>query len=514
MDRPWRAIIFNDCLHRLRGRESHSGVKPDCNQKEGNKGRERRSKVKGNFKVMVADASAATTILDEQYTLWSSDHSGTGQCPSSIAFSTFLPARFEHNNGWYPLPPSYFVSYTSSDGVYTKMLNIHCSIVVPFNYCPRTCPTHPLTPPESDFPADIKVMPEEWHQLTLSVNPRPKLFTPTSDAYALDEPIPVHVQLTGAVCALREILPDPAIVGATPRSLIEVTLVRQMRLHIHGSVEHTRVTASRAVLLPMPPSASSDSDSDDESASLEWAGELRVNADVAAVGRSMRRCSSAALNSRNTPLLPPRTLLFDWAGKTELGTFSFPSGPHARTSHTSWISSLHRDPMRGRGRIGPASNSFMLLDISSSSTANSSSDKFSVITPYSISVVNEREGDASVVVPSCKSSKRTRKEGLDLVSAEDEKAEFIVAYSGDLEDRFAPAIALWAICVRPTVGGGNTLLTRNTWHLLSGRQGRWFSEQKRRTVSHHQPVNRHVHILTKAPTSHVPVVNRQGEDTG
>ncbi|KAF7350048.1 DUF3844 domain-containing protein [Mycena venus] len=136
-------------------------------------------------------------------------------------------------------------------------------------------------------------MPEEWHQLTLSVNPRPKvqlppvdlrLFTPASDAFALSEPIPVHVQLTGPVRALREFLPDRAIAGAAPRSLIEVTLVRQMRQHIHGSVEPTRVTSGCSILLPTPPSASAHLDSDEESASLDWSAELRVDPSVAAVG--------------------------------------------------------------------------------------------------------------------------------------------------------------------------------------------------------------------------------------
>ncbi|KAF8189530.1 hypothetical protein K438DRAFT_1722177 [Mycena galopus ATCC 62051] len=267
-------------------------------------------KIKGNIEFMVSGGSTSKTILDEHYALWSSEHSDA-QCPGSIPFCALLPARFKHNDGRYPLPPSYFASYTASGGLlYAKVfyalsitiirsrrrkfsfLPSKNTMIIPFNYCPRTCATRPLPPPGSNFLADIKVMPEEWHQLTLTVSPRPKvklppvdlhLFTPALDVFALGEPIAVHVQLTGPVSALREFLPDPSVTGSRPRSCVEVTLVRQMRLHIHGSVEPTRATTGRAVLLPLPPSAFDSGSDDGRSTSLDWAGELRVDPEAAAV---------------------------------------------------------------------------------------------------------------------------------------------------------------------------------------------------------------------------------------
>ncbi|KAJ6533559.1 hypothetical protein B0H19DRAFT_1272206 [Mycena capillaripes] len=207
-------------------------------------------------------------------------------------------------------------------------------------------------PRESDSLVKIKVKSEEWHRLTLSVNPRPNVELPAVDLHPcmrFGEPIPVHVQLTGAVRALRKFLSDPA--SAAPRSLIEVTLP--------------------CVLLPTPPSTCADSDH--EGANLDRAGELRVNADVAAVRsfdtavlqhfivinvREPARPKSQFAHTRHSrtirlvtessafspvprtlrsvkilakSLLPPTTMSFDWAGKTEVETFSYPSGPHAIT---------------------------------------------------------------------------------------------------------------------------------------------------------------------------------------
>ncbi|KAJ7664505.1 hypothetical protein DFH06DRAFT_1324054 [Mycena polygramma] len=258
-------------------------------------------KVKGTIENMVSTCSAKKTVLDEQHTLWFADHPGV-QCPSDLPFSTILPAGFMHNNSIYPLPPSYFVSYATPGGLYAKVFyTLSITVVrtrrgrfrlgpskntatVHFNYCPRTCPARPIPPSASDFLADVKVMPEEWHQMTLAVNPRPKVrlsqvdlnvFTPASDVFPLGEAIPVHVQLSGTVASLREFLPDAA---GKQRSLIEVTLVRQMRLHLGERVEPTRITAARAVLLPSPPTAASVWDG--STASLDWVGELRCSTDI------------------------------------------------------------------------------------------------------------------------------------------------------------------------------------------------------------------------------------------
>ncbi|KAJ6517381.1 hypothetical protein C8R47DRAFT_960429 [Mycena vitilis] len=259
-------------------------------------------KARGTIEHMVSSCSAKKTVLDEQHTLWAADHTGGVQCPSDLPFSTILPAGFMHNNSIYPLPPSYFVSYATPGGLYAKVFyTLSITVVrtrrgrfsfgpskntttVHFDYCPRTCPARPIPPSASNFLADVKAMPEEWHQMTLAVSPRPKVwlspvdlnvFTPASDVFPLEEAIPVHVQLSGTVASLREFLPDAA---GKSRSLIEVTLVRQMRLHLGERVEPTRITAARTVLLPSPPGAASVWDG--SAASLDWIGELRCSVDI------------------------------------------------------------------------------------------------------------------------------------------------------------------------------------------------------------------------------------------
>jgi hypothetical protein len=153
-----------------------------------------------------------------------------------------------------------------------------------------------------------------------------------------------------------------------------------------------------------------------------------------------------------------------------------------------------------------------------------------------ISAVDERGGDASVVVPSCKNSKRTRNEWLDLVSTEDKRADFTAAYSGNLEGavnfliacrparplttkvtmlaRFAPAMALRAICVRSTLT--EEILCSREIHGTCSVTVRDYNPRDKsggRTVSHHQPVNRHLGIFARPTTSQIPVVDCQAEDT-
>ncbi|KAJ7046055.1 hypothetical protein C8F04DRAFT_339001 [Mycena alexandri] len=259
--------------------------------------------IKGTIEFTVAGSTVTQTILAEHCIIWAMEHSAGAACPGTIPFATLLPAQFEHNKTMYPLPPSYFVSYASSGGVYIKVvyslavtvsrargrklafLSAKNTIFIPFTYSPRTRPGRPIAPLANDFLADLKIMPEEFHELTLAVRPRPKvllqpvdvqLFTPSADVFPLDEPIPIHIQLTGTTDSLREFLPGAD--GALPRSRVEVRLLRQMTMLVNGHKEPCQVAVGSASLMPMPPTVGAQEDWDGVTASLDWAGVLRCDA--------------------------------------------------------------------------------------------------------------------------------------------------------------------------------------------------------------------------------------------
>ncbi|KAJ6467581.1 hypothetical protein C8R47DRAFT_1223696 [Mycena vitilis] len=251
--------------------------------------------VKGTIDQMVLGCHVKKRILNAQYNLWSAQDRGGVHCPCELSFAVVLPTQFEHNGTMHRLPPSYLASYAIPGGFYAKVLytlsltvvrtrrsklslgtSNNMSIIVPFNYCPRTRPVRPILRSADNFLAELKVMPEEWHQMTLTVQPRPNvalprvdlhLFTPASNTLPLGEPIPVHIQLIGPVAALREFLPDAR--GAL-HSLIEAA----------GRIVPTRITTVRAFLRTCPPGAASAREDGTASVSIDWVGELRGSADI------------------------------------------------------------------------------------------------------------------------------------------------------------------------------------------------------------------------------------------
>ncbi|KAJ7661045.1 hypothetical protein B0H17DRAFT_1337289 [Mycena rosella] len=247
--------------------------------------------VKGKIEVAISEGeSVSKTVVDEHCTLWPSQNHGGSMCPSTVPFSTMLPAKFEDGKGSYPLPPSYQAAFIASGGYNVKVIyTLSIAVVrtrklnfmstknttsVPFNYVPRTRPSRAIQPFVSGFFADIKLMPEEWRQTTALVSPRPKstlppvhihLFIPAAEIFALGDTVPFHVQLTGAVASLRAFLPDPSHKGPE----IQVSLLRQL---IAGQTSSVRFAAAHATLASAPPGVHAPDS--DEHASLDWAGEL------------------------------------------------------------------------------------------------------------------------------------------------------------------------------------------------------------------------------------------------
>ncbi|KAJ7760828.1 hypothetical protein DFH07DRAFT_918471 [Mycena maculata] len=267
-------------------------------------------KVKGNMEGMISETgrSVSKTVLDQSYTLWAVQALSDAACPSTVPFSTLLPQMFQDGDARHPLPPSYNTRFSASSGLSVKVIYTLSVIVtrtrgrklaflapkntttVIFTYLPRTCPGRPIQPPAtSDFLADVKLMPEEWRQITAPGLPRAAsalgavdmhLFIPAVEVFALGDTIPVHVQLAGAVPSLREFLPSPSSSPGDAEPTVQVTLVRQLLLTIAGRRGPSRLTLARATLRSAPPGPGAAAQSP-HSASLDWTGALRVDPDVA-----------------------------------------------------------------------------------------------------------------------------------------------------------------------------------------------------------------------------------------
>ncbi|KAJ7777625.1 hypothetical protein DFH07DRAFT_951274 [Mycena maculata] len=240
-------------------------------------------RIKGKMEGVVSECiisergSVSKTFLDECYTVWAARCVCEETCPSNVLFSANLPSTFREGNVSHPLPPSYNatfgefgnssvkVSYTISVIVTrtrkVSFISRKNTTSVIFNYRPRTWPGRPIQYPVSDFLTDIKVMPEEWRQITAAGLPRPNS---TLGAIYMHLFIPTI-----------QFLPDPAAAEPT----IEVTLLRQTLLDLNSHREPFHQVIGRATLLSTPPGASSAVEPA-SSASLDWEGELRSKPDV------------------------------------------------------------------------------------------------------------------------------------------------------------------------------------------------------------------------------------------
>ncbi|KAJ7461250.1 hypothetical protein FB451DRAFT_1269357 [Mycena latifolia] len=241
-------------------------------------------KVKGKMDIMISEGGSRTArVVNDSYTLWSSQKSHTSACPSAVPFSVALPSKFQDVDGIScPLPPSYKVPHITVPGLFFKssyslsvtitrirsrkfqFLSKHQTISVRFIYSPRMRPWRPIQSP-SDFLSDIKTMPEEWRQVVSKMQPRQNsaaqpLFLPSVEIFGLEDTIPFH-----------------AGDAASPRnSTIVGSLVRQIIVELNGRRAVRNMVIGHAKLASRPPGAVTDA----REASLDWDGELRCKADT------------------------------------------------------------------------------------------------------------------------------------------------------------------------------------------------------------------------------------------
>ncbi|KAJ6501815.1 hypothetical protein DFH09DRAFT_1441489 [Mycena vulgaris] len=261
-------------------------------------------KIKGKMEVKISEGGSLTSkLVNDNYTLWSSQNYHTSACPSAVPFSVVFPSKFQDcNNIWHALPPSYEVPYSSIPGLFFKssytlsvtiirILNrkIHFlsktkTISTRLTYSPRMRPRRPTLHP-SEFFSDVKIMPEEWRQVVSELEPRKNttvqpvdmhLFLPMVETFGLEDTIPFHVQLIGPVASLREFLPEPGDATSPGNATIVGTLVRLMIVELKGRRALRTLVIGHAKVCSRPPGAAADA----HEASLDWDGEVRSKADT------------------------------------------------------------------------------------------------------------------------------------------------------------------------------------------------------------------------------------------
>ncbi|KAF5372109.1 hypothetical protein D9758_005034 [Tetrapyrgos nigripes] len=218
---------------------------------------------------VVIDRDRTTPLVQDHQTLWKYDStssdpessSSSTPCPSAIPFACVFPPTFvspaivpvNTEPCSFPLPPSVNFRYP---GEFVAAIEYHIkatviygrspslcfwnkmkTLTIPLSYLPRDRPLYAVSSGISFF-SSLKIAPEEWHQTVSAIKPRLEgtvppidcsLFVPSLKVYGLSDIIPVHVNLTGPIQSLRELMPlqQHDKMNRQP-SLIHIHIVRQV----------------------------------------------------------------------------------------------------------------------------------------------------------------------------------------------------------------------------------------------------------------------------------------------
>ncbi|EJD41460.1 hypothetical protein AURDEDRAFT_186454 [Auricularia subglabra TFB-10046 SS5] len=168
-------------------------------------------------------------FLQCSYDLWHLEGPEDSQVPDHLDFSVPFPTHVDDDGVERLLPsstraefcgPSAIVEYVFRVSVYTKglggMLKKTHTLSTPIKYTHRTHPPRAPLGSEHTFLSTIKVAPEEWAviETTLPVvrtSRRPMscaIAIPASRIYHTEQPIPIHIQLTGDEETLQQFAQD------------------------------------------------------------------------------------------------------------------------------------------------------------------------------------------------------------------------------------------------------------------------------------------------------------------
>ncbi|KAF8214889.1 hypothetical protein K438DRAFT_1561735 [Mycena galopus ATCC 62051] len=296
-------------LYRQHGPVRGSLIVEDTNQI-----REVVAKLEGRLEITTTDSGVQTVkVVKNTYCLWSSSLSNS-VFPGTIDIACDFPATFQHEGRDFPLPPSYVARFPGFPTLFAKctysltisitrerslgFLSNTKSIYVPIEYNPHTVPARGM-PPSMHFLASVKIIPEDWYQTSFVMNARDsnlspiqcEAFIPSVKVFGLSDTIPLHLQLSGSLSSLRELIP-PSPFGCHLRySPVRVYLMRKVTFEYRGKSTWRFERIGEGLFPPLPlvvnfnckcqpPCDSCDSCVE----TFGWGGEVKCNSTVTICG--------------------------------------------------------------------------------------------------------------------------------------------------------------------------------------------------------------------------------------
>ncbi|KAF7364905.1 hypothetical protein MVEN_00361000 [Mycena venus] len=144
-------------------------------------------------------------------------------------------------------------------------------VYVPIEYNPQTFPAHGI-PPILHFLSAVKIIPEEWHQTSFVMKTRSssnlspiqcQAFIPSVKIFGLSDTIPLHLQLSGPLSSLRELVQSS---GSSPcesdsrHSPVRVYLTRKVTFEHRGKSTWRVERIGEGRFPPLPPAVNFDCD--------------------------------------------------------------------------------------------------------------------------------------------------------------------------------------------------------------------------------------------------------------
>ncbi|KAJ7110962.1 hypothetical protein C8R44DRAFT_856753 [Mycena epipterygia] len=259
--------------------------------------------LRGKMDVTVTDRGCMTTrTLRATYIVWPRDGQGP-ICPDTLPFSVLLPLTFRDDNyAVNPLPPSYeiclpgfFVKSAYSVSIVVtrndhkfQFLSTDKTMAVPFHYNPGSGSRTPrLVSASRAFLSDIKTIPEEWRQTLIklpclshvSIEPLQfSFFVPSAKVVELRDAVPFHIQLTGPISLLQHF----RMYDGSWKRIIQCSIQRDVVVNMHGCPTTRSVRIAQCTPRPCPAARAGTSQTAQRTstATLDWDGELRCDADV------------------------------------------------------------------------------------------------------------------------------------------------------------------------------------------------------------------------------------------
>ncbi|KAJ7760982.1 hypothetical protein B0H16DRAFT_1531346 [Mycena metata] len=239
-------------------------------------------------------------MVDQVFSLYVRKTAGPqAHCPAAVPFSCRFPRSFKNNDVHHPIPPSCDIklpggafitcTYSLTFTVLRKVASFFAkegSLSLELEFRPRTRPSRPRIPNPSLF-STIKTCPEEWLQLPVALTPAPDsrapdihcdLFVPSVGVFGVSEVVPFHLQLSGSIRSLRNLLAN--LGPRSPSPIIRVYLLRQIAVETQGqSPTRINTVLAEGALRPLPPAVfglhASMHTSRSEDA-LNWEGEIQL----------------------------------------------------------------------------------------------------------------------------------------------------------------------------------------------------------------------------------------------